>query len=160
MRGIFLLILFLSCMSSTYAQMILKLNPAELSLGRLEIEYEKTLSKSTSYSVKGIYYFSSIMHSAGEISPRGIEIGYRYYLTDKRAPNGFYVMPNTGILLDSDFTNISLSSDLGYQWIWQSKILVDLSIGLKYNNNDLADRAFFFRNGISPSFYLGVGYGF
>lgn len=130
------------------------------------ITYERVISPSSSFLVKGNYMYKLF---GLDVSLAGLGAGYRYYITHakKEVPPGFYANPLVsaafGRIKDSDGSSYSattagVGAELGYQWVWSSGFTLDLGIGPMYNfvfsDSESAG------NGFTPSVTLAIGYAF
>lgn len=168
-----ILVLFAASLSAQAQKNIIKTNPVSLAFGNFNVDYERVISESSSFTASASYMYKLL---GLEVAAGGLGLGYRYYITHakKDIPNGFYVNPfvsaNAGglnFLGDSvKFFNFGVAASLGYQWVWDSGFALDLGAGPFLNmmktsanvniNGTLKDS----NVGISPYLRVAIGYAF
>lgn len=179
--GFLMTILFLSAQLTLSAQdfqagKIIKLNLPGLAVGAGSVSFESVLNDQHSIVISptfGFYNFDALKFT---ILGAGIE--YRSYLSHNRqAPAGLYVAPGATLLVGrANAGNINNGNDyvfmvyggsvkgvFGYQWVWQSGLVVDINIGLQYLHLFASDnKGGYWKGGGAtlPAFGLAVGYGF
>lgn len=145
-------------------QSIIKTNPLGLAFGIINLTYERALSQSTSFQIKGMF-FNKLLGT--EVSGVGVEGGFRYYITNstKPAPEGFYVGPAisyssiTEKSTDVSVSTVGIGAIIGYQWIFDSRVALDLGIGPSYIIAGESTTTTDF-SGFVPNFSFAVGYNF
>ncbi len=147
---------------------VLKMNPLGFAFGIYNLTYERALSSSTSFQVKGSF-FSKLFGL--EVSSLGFDADFKYFITHKRkpSPEGFYIGPGISInktsyseFNDGSATTFGIGGTVGYQWIWNSGFALDLGMGPKYltiltSSDDLEGETI---SGVVPNFTLAIGYAF
>ncbi|MDF1696662.1 MAG: hypothetical protein P1U56_12550 [Saprospiraceae bacterium] len=157
MKKWFFFLLFSVFGFTSFAQStIVKVSPGSFALGFFDVCYEKKINDFGSLQFSGTIYYN---YEELEETAFGIGTGFRFYLTKKEAPRGFYLMPSAGITFGEQSSSIPLGLDLGYQWIWDSKVTIDFSFGPRYFNglNDDVSDDF---DGMAPNAVFGLGYAF
>jgi hypothetical protein len=154
------------CLFSGYIfsqENILKTNPIGLAFGNFNVTYEKVISDKASVlgSVNYVYKIFGV-----DVNTFGLGVAYRYYITHakKAVPSGFYVNPQLGFAFgssdDVNYNTVSIGAELGYQWAWDSGMVLDVGIGPNYVNlgGDYEDIDFDNDSGIFPSITIALGY--
>ena len=145
---------------------ILKTNPLGLAFGNFNVTYEKVLDEKSSVLGSVNFFFNTF---GVDVSAFGIGGAYRYYLTNakKAVPNGLYVNPQVGFTFgssgDFNYSGIAIGAEIGYQWVWESGVALDLGIGPNYVNlggGDVDSIGFDNTDGIFPSATIAIGYAF
>ena len=155
MKKILVLLAFIALGINVNAQSAtLKTSPGALAFGFFNACYEKVISDKASFQISGIAFFN---FGDFDGTAFGLNAGYRRYITKKEAPRGFYIMPQTEFLLGEDATAIGIGADLGYQWIWESGLVLDIAVGPNYYHG-LSDDINEEFEGFSPRIVLAVGY--
>ncbi|MGB0521508.1 MAG: DUF3575 domain-containing protein [Flammeovirgaceae bacterium] len=106
---------------------------------------EHAISETSSLQLGGFYTGASV----GDTKFRGFGITpeFRYYLSDREAPAGFYLGPflryqNFTLTYDSDDSEADLTTFgggvlVGNQWIFKERIALDIFAGPSYNAGSL-----------------------
>ncbi len=165
-----LLVCFLGFTSMASAQdNIIKVQPLGLAFGTLNATYERVLNDQSSFLASASARFSLF---GVDVTLIGVGAGWRYYLTNKRTdvPKGLYVNPQVGFSfgsvnegdLDNSFTTFGIGAEIGYQWVWDSGVVLDLGIGPNYTviSGQVDDVGFDNTSGILPSMTVALGYAF
>jgi hypothetical protein len=112
---------------------VLKTNPIGLAFGNFNVTYEKVLNNrkaSILFSGSYIYEIFSV-----DVNTVGLGVAYRFYLTNakKDVPSGLYVNPQIGFSFgsveDFNYNAFAIGAEIGYQWAWDSGVVLDLGIG-------------------------------
>ena len=150
------------------ANFVLKANPIGLAFGNFNLTYEKPLDAKSSIGIGANYFFKLL---GTDVSGFGVNGEYRFYITHakKESPEGFYVGPSASfsyVSVNDDFSDFSTSTigigaTVGYQFLWDNRIVLDLGLGPQYSimiaNND--GEAYDF-SGFLPRLTIAVGYAF
>lgn len=164
-----LLTLFMFSVCFAYSQTrIVKTSPISLAFGNINLRYESKINDKTSWQVGANYIYKFL---GTDVSSFGLDGEYRFYLTNKKkdVPEGFYIGPNVGlnfgsykVLEDSySYSSLGLGATLGYQWIWDSGITLEVGAGPQYSttlSNEESTGVDF--NGILPRLVFAIGYAF
>jgi len=163
MKKLLLLLAFVAGSFAMNAQSsVIKANPIGLAFGAFNACYEKVISDKSSVVLSGSFFSGGI--GDVDVTSFGAGAGYRFYITKKEAPRGFYAQPTVGFgsgsesLTDVSYLQLGIGVDLGYQWVWESGFALDLGIGPNYRIV-LSDEASV-GNGIGPSAVVAIGYAF
>ncbi len=133
---VFFLFLFVQTKGLSQYKGVLKGNPVAFGFGIFNLDYERVLNRKTTLTVSAAYYY---VKNYSNIF--GAWAQYRYYFTHKKkpVPAGFYVGVDGGIG-SSDGDSIGLFGFLlGYQWLMDSGVAIDLGIGPQYPMGGNAD---------------------
>ncbi len=135
---------------------IIKTNPLSIIEGRIGISYEKVTAPKMSYQISPF-----IGYNIEEIEGMalGIDLGYKFYITKKDAPRGFYFMPHLGGVYTTSSSAINTGLDLGYQWRWSNNMIVDFGLGPNFYHN-LSDKPNEYYSGGDLNLVFGIGYNF
>lgn len=153
-----------SIMAQDHGKNIIKTNPLALAFGSFNLTYEMAFSDAMSFQVKG-NFFNRLLGT--EVSGFGVDAGVRYYITNKNnpAPEGFYVGPKFGYnsfeeeLTGEKASTIGIGGLVGYQWIFDVGVTLDLGVGPTYLiAGESSTNAEF--SGIIPNLSFAVGYNF
>ena len=145
---------------------IIKTNPLGLAFGNLNATYEKVLNEKS--SVLGSLNFTYRIFGV-DVTALGIGGAYRYYFSHarKQVPAGLYINPqvsvNFGSVDDFNYNAFSIGAEVGYQWVWESGVVLDLGIGPNYitlSGNDVDSIDFDNDGGVFPSATIAIGYNF
>ena len=144
---------------------IIKTNPLGLAFGNFNATYEKVINEKSSFLVSANYTYRVF---GVDVSAFGFGGAYRFYFSHakKQVPEGFYINPqanfNFGSVDEFNYTGIGIGAEIGYQWIWDSGVVLDLGIGPNYITlgGDTDDIDFDNTSGIFPSATLAIGYSF
>ena len=144
---------------------IIKTNPLGLAFGNFNATYEKTINEKSSFLVSANYTYRIF---GVDVSTFGFGGAYRFYFSHakKQVPEGFYINPqanfNFGNADDDNFNTFGIGAEIGYQWIWDSGVVLDLGIGPSYItlSGDIEDIDFDNTSGILPTATLAIGYSF
>lgn len=155
---------------------ILKTNPLGLAFGSFNAAYEQALTDKASFVVGGNVYFGKIF----DVKTTGFGAfgEYRYYITNEKkdVPEGFYVGPTgtfgfvniesedeiLGVPVESESYSggtIGIGGVIGYQWIFDSQVVLDVGIGPQYTFA-LFDAGDLDYSGFLPRLTLALGYAF
>lgn len=165
--GFTIVLMCLLTVQQSYAQdQIIKTNPLGLAFGNFNAVYEKALNEKSSISVGGSYLYSFL---GTDVTGFGLNSEWRYYITNttKPAPEGFYAGPSFGFnnfsVKDEDgsVSIIGIGGTVGYQWIWDSGVSLDLGAGPQYSiivaeGEDTSEDF----SGFLPRLVFAVGYAF
>lgn len=139
--------------AQTEKQNIIKVNFLSPVVSTASLFYERSVSESSSVQL-GFFYTGA---SAGDTKLRGFGITpeFRYYLSDKGSPEGFFLAPflryqsfdltvesvdfNTGANTEdkADYTSFGGGLLIGGQWVFKDKISLDVWGGPTYNSGNL-----------------------
>jgi len=151
---VLMLLLFFSGFALQAQTRIVKTGLFATGFGLINGCYERVVSENSSIQFTGRAYFG---FGDDDVSAFGAGIGYRLYITRKKAPRGFYLMPRTGINFGENANSVVLGADFGYQWIWRNGFVLDLAIGHNYfvdrGDNVVSDFV-----GGAPNVVFALGY--
>jgi hypothetical protein len=144
---------------------VVKLNPIGLAFGNINLGYQRALAPAHAFQVSANYWYKIF---GTEVSGFGIRGGYQFFLTSqtKEAPEGFYIGPQISYnSLNEKGTDVSVSAFgvgamLGYQWIWNSGLCLDLGIGPVYqfaNEKGGTETSY---QGFLPNITIALGWNF
>ena len=164
----FMLLLFLglSTQQSFAQDQIIKTNPLGLAFGNFNATYEKALNEQSSIGVGASYLYSLL---GTDVNGFGVNGEYRFYITNatKPAPEGFYAGPSIGFRTfseketDSGVSILGIGGTIGYQWVWDSGVTLELGAGPQYSiiasKDDTTEADF---SGFLPRLVFAVGYAF
>ena len=161
---LFLVLILCSAIDTSAQSSAIKTGPVGYAFGFVGICYEKALSDHGSFQLT-LNPYNNVKDYDG--TAYGISLEYRLYITNKEVLNGFYITPKIGATfgnLTEQDTSVErnanafhLMGNLGYQWIWKSGILVDLSFGPKFSfGRDNATATEF--DGTHPDVNFAIGY--
>ncbi|MEJ6950744.1 hypothetical protein [Natronospora cellulosivora (SeqCode)] len=145
---------------------VISFDGAGLLLGNITINYENVLSDSNSFKVGGS--ISSLNALDYNYSGFGLKGEYRFY-REEEAPKGMYYGPISSfsfLAMEDNYSKVNLSlftigGVVGYQWIYDSNITLDLSGGINYCIANISDDYYQVPfSGILPALYLTVGFAF
>jgi hypothetical protein len=116
---------------------VIKVNPIGLAFGNINMSYQRALGSAHAVQIGANYWYKVF---GSEVSGLGLRAGYQFFLTSrtKSAPEGFYIGPQVSYnSFTEKETDISVSAFgigamLGYQWVWNSGLCLDLGIGPIY----------------------------
>ncbi len=114
-----------------------KTAPFALGVGVANVVFELPINSNTTFSVSGLYAPNFLGSNIGAIQIGG---DFRFYLTNKGEPSGFYLGPSVAFSQafvnseDDDRAGVTLSfgGTLGYQWIFGGGFVLDLGAGGAY----------------------------
>ena len=144
---------------------IIKVNPIGFAFGVFNLSYERAISNSSSLQFGGLFYQSLL---GTDVNGFGLRASYRYYITNatRPSPEGFYTGLTTSYnnltedATDEEVSAFGIGLLLGYQWVWNSGVALDLGIGPTYlidtGSSDTAE----FESGITPNVVIALGYNF
>ncbi len=158
---------------------IIKINPLGALVGAAHISYERALNARSSFLLSPSFGYFKM--DKFKYSIMGIGTEYRFYLlSSKEAPIGFYAGPGIGYTFGK--VKLSLPIDahpvekinvsgfaakgiLGYQWIWESRLSLDINGGVQYfglnvKNKSGEDQNFIPFKGFLPALGFSLGYAF
>lgn len=163
----FVTLVFLFSANLSFAQdQIVKTNPLGLAFGNFNAIYEKALNEKSSVSAGASYLYRLL---GTDVTGFGLNTEYRYYITNatKPAPAGFYVGPSFGFRnfseknVDGSISLIGIGGTIGYQWVWDSGVSLDLGAGPQYSiiiaESDGSTEDF---SGFLPRLVFAIGYAF
>jgi hypothetical protein len=111
------------------------------------LKYERVLNDAMSFQLGFFYTGFKPSGSTTEFSGFGITPEFRYYLSDKPAPDGFYLAPNvryykftlkeTDTDSEGTLSNVSIALNLGYQVLLKNTVVIDIWLGPSYNFRSL-----------------------
>jgi len=143
---------------------VIKLNPISLAFGNFNLSYQRALNDASAIQIGANYWYRIL---GQEVSGIGARAGYQFFITNraKPAPEGFYIGPQVSINslnvkeTDEDVTAIGIGLMLGYQWIWDSGVSLDLGAGPMYQfaNESNSDTSV---EGFLPNITIAIGYNF
>lgn len=154
---------------------VVKTSPLSLLFGNFNAKYEQKLTDKTSFLVGANYLYKFL---GQDVSTFGLDGEYRFFVTNKKkdVPEGFYAGPSLSFNYGSynfediigggeegsgNYSTLGVGVTLGYQWIFESGVALDLGAGPQYNvglSNSGDDG--FDVSGVSPRILLAVGYAF
>ncbi len=166
-KKLLILATFLTIGISVAAQSsAIKFGPAGIPFGFVGACYEKVINDFSSFQISLNPYQKARDYDG---SVYGGSVEYRLYFTKKEVLRGFYLTPKAGITfgnltekdtgVDFDANSLHLMVNLGYQWIWNNGILLDLGFGPKYSLKQGDNTASEF-DGVSPDVIMAIGYVF
>ena len=146
---------------------IIKINPIGFALGNFNLSYERALSQAFSVQFGANYYYRFL---GVDVTGFGVRAQGRFYVTNKAksAPTGLY----TGLLFsynsleERDITppatvkSTGIGLLIGYQWVWNSGVALDLGLGPTIVNSDVTGATANDFNGVLPNFFISLGYNF
>lgn len=145
---------------------IIKLNPISLAFGNINLIYQRAIGKSSAVQLGGNYWYRFL---GTDVTGFGIRGGYQFFLTGrtKAAPEGFYVGPQLSYNslkerstdIPASVTTFGVGLLIGYQWVWDSGLSLDLGIGPMYTFADDENSESSFE-GFLPNVMIGIGYNF
>ena len=143
---------------------VIKVNPIGLAFGNINMSYQRALAKSHALQIGANYWYKIFGTTVSGIGVRG---GYQFFLTGrtKTAPEGFYIGPQVSYnSMTEKETDISVSAFgvgamLGYQWIWNSGLSLDLGIGPIYQFASDSETSTSYE-GFLPNVTIALGYNF
>lgn len=145
---------------------VIKTSPISLAFGNFNVRFEQAFDTQSSFQI-GLNYWFKIFGS--DVSAFGVNGEYRYFISHetKPAPAGFYVGPTALASFinekdtDASVTIIGIGGTIGYQWIWNSRVTLDVGAGPSYTfviaEDDGASADF---SGFLPRIIIAVGYNF
>jgi hypothetical protein len=143
---------------------VLKINPISLAFGNFNLNYQRALSDASAIQIGANYWYNVL---GTEVSGVGARAAYQFFITNKAkpAPAGFYIGPQAGINTltvsetDENVTAVGIGLMLGYQWVWDSGVTLDLGAGPMYQfaNETSSDTSV---EGFLPNITIAVGYNF
>jgi len=143
---------------------VLKVNPISLAFGNINLNYQRALNNNSAIQIGANYWYKIF---GTDVSGIGLRGGYQFFLTSrtKIAPEGFYIGPQisfntlTEKSTDVSVTMFGIGVMLGYQWVWNSGIALDLGIGPIYQfaSESESDTSF---EGFLPNATIALGYNF
>lgn len=161
-----LLFSLLSVQQASAQDQIIKTNPLGLAFGNFNAIYEKALNEKSSISVGASYLYSFL---GTDVTGFGFNGEWRYYITNEKkpAPEGFYAGPSLGFRNfsvrdeDGSVSVVGIGGTVGYQWVWDSGVTLDLGAGPQYSiivaEGDDTTEDF---SGFLPRLFFAVGYAF
>jgi hypothetical protein len=143
---------------------ILKINPISLAFGNFNLSYQRALNDASAIQFGANYWYRIL---GTEVSGVGARVGYQFFITNrsKPAPEGFYIGPQFGLNsltvkeTDEKVTSVGIGLMLGYQWVWESGVTLDLGAGPMYQfaNETESNTSL---EGFLPNITIAVGYNF
>lgn len=143
---------------------IFKINPISLAFGNFNLSYQRALSDASAIQIGANYWYRIL---GQEVSGVGVRGGYQFFLTNKAkpSPEGFYIGPQVAYNSlkdkesDEKVTAFGIGLMLGYQWVWDSGITLDLGAGPMYQFADETSTGTSYE-GFLPSITVAIGYNF
>jgi hypothetical protein len=143
---------------------VFKINPISLAFGNFNLSYQRALSDASAIQIGANYWYRIF---GEEVSGVGVRAGYQFFLTNraKPAPEGFYIGPLASFNsltekeTDGSVTAFGAGLMLGYQWVWDSGVTLDLGAGPMYQfaSENETDTDF---EGFLPNITIAIGYNF
>lgn len=123
---------------------VIKINILSPIVQTINLQYEKTLSATSSFQLG--FFYTGYSVSGTEFSGFGITPEYRFYLSDTEAPEGVYLAPfaryqNFSLTESSNKATYSTFGGgliLGKQWLFKEKIALDLFFGPSYSSGSVS----------------------
>lgn len=143
---------------------VLKINPISLAFGNFNLSYQRGLSDASAIQIGANYWYRIL---GVEVSGIGVRGAYQFFLTNKvkPAPEGFYIGPQiaynalTDKETDEKITTFGVGLMLGYQWVWDSGIALDLGAGPMYQFGKETTTGTSYE-GFLPNIVIAIGYNF
>ncbi|MBS0000948.1 MAG: DUF3575 domain-containing protein [Cyclobacteriaceae bacterium] len=143
---------------------VIKINPIGLAFGNFNLAYQRALSNSSAIQIGANYWYRIF---GANVSGIGTRAGYQFFLTSrtKSAPEGFYIGPQVSFnSINEKETDVSLTAFgvgvmLGYQWVWDSGLCLDLGIGPMYQFASESDTNTSYE-GFLPNVTIALGFNF
>jgi len=152
--------------SATAQSSAIKTGPAGIPFGFISACYEKVINDYSSFQIS-LSPYQKVNDYDGSVY--GANLEYRLYITKKEVLRGFYLTPKIGATngnlteietgIDFDATSIHVMVNLGYQWIWNNGVLLDIGFGPRYSIGQGNNTASEF-DGVSPDVIMAIGYVF
>ncbi len=162
-----LCLLFATAATAQKNQGVIKLNPIGFAFGIFDLGYEHKLSERSSFEGSLSYASRNLRLLDLKYNFFGVGAAYRYYLTKKDFPVGFYASPqarfSSGSFINfgsptEKFAATTIGLVLGYQIVYFDVIALDIGIGPGYVISGLSPDAALLSPGIAPIFNFKVGY--
>jgi len=160
------IILFISIGAQAQAELpnVFKINPISLAFGNFNLSYQRALSDASAIQIGANYWYKIL---GEEVSGIGVRGGYQFFLTNraKPSPEGFYIGPQiaynslTDKNSDEKVTAFGIGLMLGYQWVWDSGVTLDLGAGPMYQFADETSTGTSYE-GFLPNITIAIGYNF
>lgn len=174
MKTLFSVFFAVCFMTVSYGQnQIIKMNPLGFAFGFFNLRYEKAINDKTSFQVGGNFY--SRKFDDVKTTGFGFDTEYRFYITNKKktVPEGFYIGPTIGFDFNktedtdtsegANFSLFGIGATIGYQWIWDSGMTLELGAGPQYSilaaKGDGLDESIDYE-GVLPRLVFAIGYAF
>ena len=143
---------------------VLKVNPFGLAFGNINLNYQRALGATSAIQIGANYWYKIL---GTEVNGFGVRGSYQFFITNraKAAPEGFYIGPSvsynsfTEKSTDASASAVGVGFMLGYQWIWDSGMTLDLGIGPIYQfaNDDVTEESY---DGVLPNITVAIGFNF
>lgn len=143
---------------------VIKINPIGLAFGNFNLSYQRGLSDASALQIGANYWYRIF---GADVSGIGVRGAYQFFLTNrvKPAPEGFYIGPQvsynsiTEKETDESVSAFGVGLMLGYQWIWQSGVTLDIGAGPMYQfaSESSTNTSY---EGFLPNITIAVGYNF
>jgi hypothetical protein len=147
---------------------VIKVNPISLAFGNINLSYQRALGASHAVQIGGNYWYKIF---GAEVTGVGVRGAYQFFLTSrtKTAPEGFYIGPQVSynslkerITEGESQASVSafgVGAMLGYQWVWNSGLCLDLGIGPIYQFASESETGTSYE-GFLPNVTIALGYNF
>ena len=143
---------------------VIKINPISLAFGNFNLSYQRGLSDASAIQVGANYWYRIF---GEEVSGVGVRGAFQFFITNrvKPAPEGFYIGPQIAYnsLTDKDsdekLSTFGVGLMLGYQWIWDSGVALDLGAGPMYQFAEETTSGTSYQ-GFLPNITIAIGYNF
>lgn len=143
---------------------VIKINPISLAFGNFNLSYQRALSDASAIQIGANYWYKIL---GVEVSGVGIRGGYQFFLTNrvKPSPEGFYIGPQIAYNslkdkeTDEKVTAFGVGLMVGYQWVWDSGVTLDLGAGPMYQFADETSTGTSYE-GFIPNITIAIGYNF
>ncbi len=143
---------------------VIKLNPISLAFGNFNLNYQRAINDATALQIGANYWYKIF---GTEVSGIGVRGAYHFFITNraKPAPEGFYIGPQVAYnsLTEKEsnekVTAFGVGLMLGYQWIWDSGVTLDLGAGPMYQFADETSTGTSLE-GFLPNITIAIGYNF
>ena len=143
---------------------VIKINPLSLAFGNFNLAYQRALSDASAIQIGANYWYNILGTKVSGLGARG---AYQFFITNraKPAPEGFYIGPQMSVNrvnvteTGEKVTTVGIGLMLGYQWIWDSGVTLDLGAGPMYQfaNESTNDESV---EGFLPNITIAIGYNF
>jgi hypothetical protein len=149
---------------------VIKVNPIGLAFGNINMSYQRALGSAHAFQIGANYWYKIL---GTEVTGFGVRAAYQFFLTSraKSAPEGFYIGPQVSYNslteryteeIDEDPSSVSafgVGAMLGYQWVWDSGLCLDLGIGPMYQFASESETGTSYE-GFLPNVTIALGFNF
>lgn len=143
---------------------VIKVNPIGLAFGNINLGYQRALAPAHAFQISANYWYKIFGTTVSGFGMRG---GYQFFLTSrtKEAPEGFYIGPQISFNslketeTDVSVTAFGIGALLGYQWVWNSGLCLDLGIGPVYQFASESETTTSYQ-GFLPNVTIALGWNF